>query len=91
MMRRSSLIFGDGAACAIVERGDGRSGILASLVEMYPTGSELCEIRAGGTRCNPRSGMDNDDFLFHMQGRGCSDKPLVSLKIISSVYWKKVG
>lgn len=50
MMRRSSLIFGDGAACAIVERGDGRSGILASLVEMYPTGSELCEIRAGGTR-----------------------------------------
>lgn len=69
MMRRSSLIFGDGAACAIVERGDGRSGILASLVEMYPTGSELCEIRAGGTRCNPRSGMDNDDFLFHMQGK----------------------
>ncbi len=65
----SSLIFGDGAACAIVERGDGRSGILASLVEMYPTDSELCEIRAGGTRCNPRSGMDNDDFLFHMQGK----------------------
>src|SRR5699024_3846401 len=34
----SSLIFGDGAACAIVERGDGRSGIIASLIEMYPEG-----------------------------------------------------
>lgn len=65
----SSLIFGDGAACAIVERGDGRSGIMASLIEMYPEGSELCEIRAGGTRRNPRSGMENSDFLFHMQGK----------------------
>lgn len=65
----SSLIFGDGAACAIVERGDGTSGILASLVETYPEGSELCEIRAGGTRRNPRAGMSNSDFLFHMQGK----------------------
>ncbi|CAI0799665.1 3-oxoacyl-[acyl-carrier-protein] synthase 3 [Serratia quinivorans] len=65
----SSLIFGDGAACAIVERGDGSSGILASLVETYPEGSELCEIRAGGTRRNPRAGMTNSDFLFHMQGK----------------------
>lgn len=65
----SSLIFGDGAACAIVERGDGKSGILASLIEMYPDGSELCEIRAGGTRCNPRAGMNDRDFLFHMQGK----------------------
>ncbi|TFZ50377.1 ketoacyl-ACP synthase III [Serratia proteamaculans] len=65
----SSLIFGDGAACVIVERGDGSSGILASLVETYPEGSELCEIRAGGTRRNPRAGMNNSDFLFHMQGK----------------------
>lgn len=65
----SSLIFGDGAACAIVERGDGKSGILASLIETYPDGSELCEIRAGGTRRNPRSGMKDSDFLFHMQGK----------------------
>ncbi|MGP2842398.1 3-oxoacyl-[acyl-carrier-protein] synthase III C-terminal domain-containing protein [Serratia nematodiphila] len=54
----SSLIFGDGA-----------SGILASLVETYPAGSELCEIRAGGTRRNPRAGMCEQDFLFHMQGK----------------------
>lgn len=65
----SSLIFGDGAACAIVERGDGRSGILATQIEMYPEGSELCEIRAGGTRRNPRAGMEEGDFLFRMQGK----------------------
>jgi len=65
----SSLIFGDGAACAIVERGDGKSGIVTSLIEMYPDASELCEIRAGGTRRNPRAGIDNSDFLFHMQGK----------------------
>ncbi|TQI81024.1 3-oxoacyl-[acyl-carrier-protein] synthase-3 [Serratia fonticola] len=65
----SSLIFGDGAACAIVERGDGQSGILSYLMETYPEGSELCEIRAGGTRCNPRAGMKDSDFLFHMKGK----------------------
>lgn len=65
----SSLIFGDGAACAIVERGDGRSGILSYLMETYPEGSDLCEIRAGGTRCNPRAGIHDSDFLFHMKGK----------------------
>lgn len=65
----SSLIFGDGAACAIVEKGDGRSGIIASLLETYPEGSEYCEIRAGGTRRNPRAGVCDSDFLFHMDGK----------------------
>ncbi|VEA67813.1 3-oxoacyl-[acyl-carrier-protein] synthase 3 [Serratia rubidaea] len=65
----SSLIFGDGAACVVVERGDGRSGILSYLLETYPAGSELCEIRAGGTRCNPRAGMADNDFLFQMKGK----------------------
>lgn len=89
MMRRSSLIFGDGAACAIVERGDGRSGILASLVEMYPTGSELCEIRAGAHDATLAQVWITTISYFICRARGCSDKPLVSLKIISSVYWKK--
>ncbi|MTC58492.1 ketoacyl-ACP synthase III [Providencia rustigianii] len=65
----SSLIFGDGAACTIVERGDGHSGILSFRLETYPEGLDLCEIRAGGTRCNPRSGMQESDFLFHMKGK----------------------
>lgn len=65
----SALIFGDGAACAIVERGDGSSGIIAGLLETYPEGIEYCEIRAGGTRRNPRAGIADSDFLFHMDGR----------------------
>lgn len=65
----SSLIMGDGAACAIVERGDGTSGIAACRFETYPAGIALCEIRAGGTRRNPRAGIDDSDFLFHMDGK----------------------
>lgn len=65
----ASLIFGDGAACAIVERGDGRSGIVTSLIESYPDGSDLCEIPGGGTRRNPRVGMTDTDFLFHMRAK----------------------
>lgn len=65
----SSVIFGDGAACAIVEQGDGSSGIRSCLFETYPEGLELCQIRAGGTRRNPRAGITDDDFLFHMDGK----------------------
>ncbi|MBI6549147.1 3-oxoacyl-[acyl-carrier-protein] synthase III C-terminal domain-containing protein [Xenorhabdus lircayensis] len=72
--QESSLIFGDGAACMIVERGDGQSGIVTHKHETYPEGLELCEIRAGGTRKNLRAGMENSDFLFQMQG-----KPLFKL------------
>jgi 3-oxoacyl-[acyl-carrier-protein] synthase III len=74
----SSFIFGDGAACAIVEQGDGRSGILSCLLETYTDGIDLCEIRGGGSRRNFRTGMDETDCLFHMQG-----KPL--FKLVSSL------
>lgn len=67
--QESSLIFGDGAACVIVEKGDGTSGIITYHHETHTKGIELCEIRAGGTRKNPRAGMTDDDFLFHMQGK----------------------
>lgn len=66
----TSLIFGDGAAAVIVERGDGRTGIEAFRMETYPQGKALCEIRAGGTRRTPRRGADAEDFLFRMDGRG---------------------
>lgn len=65
----ASLIFGDGAAAAIVERGDGTVGIEGYQLRTYPEGKAFCEIRAGGTRRNPRVGMDPSDFLFHMDGR----------------------
>lgn len=65
----ASLIFGDGAAAAIVERGDATAGILAFRMETYPAGNALCEIRGGGTRRNPRTGAEPADYLFRMDGK----------------------
>ena len=65
----SSLIFGDGAAAVIVERGDESAGIVAFRMETYPAGNALCEIRAGGTRRNPRVGAEPADYLFRMDGK----------------------
>ncbi|MFT8276785.1 3-oxoacyl-[acyl-carrier-protein] synthase III C-terminal domain-containing protein [Kerstersia gyiorum] len=65
---KSSLIFGDGAACAIVEKGNGMQRLLGFRQHTHPSHAALCEIRAGGTRRNPRSGMEDSDFLFQMQG-----------------------
>lgn len=64
----SSLIFGDGAAAVVVERGDGTRGIEGYQLRTYPEGKAFCEVRAGGTRRNPFVGMDASDFLFHMDG-----------------------
>lgn len=65
----SSYLFGDGAACALVQKGDGSKGILATRLENHVLEGDFCEIRAGGTRANPRAGMQEHDFYFKMQGR----------------------
>jgi 3-oxoacyl-[acyl-carrier-protein] synthase III len=65
----SSLIFGDGSACAIIEKGDGRSGILSYLLETYSEGLDLCQIKAGGTNRNIKTEMHDSDFMFKMQGK----------------------
>ncbi len=65
----SSYIFGDGAACAIIERGDGSTGIEAYLQETYPEGFSFCEIRGGGTRLTPNNGALPSDFHFRMDGK----------------------
>jgi len=65
----SSVIFGDGAAAAIVERGDGSAGIESFKMATYPEGRHFCEVRAGGTRRNPCVGVDATDHLFRMDGK----------------------
>lgn len=65
----ASLIFGDGAAAVVVEPGDAQVGIASCVLETHPAGLAFCEIRAGGTRRNPRVGVDDGDFLFHMDGK----------------------
>jgi 3-oxoacyl-[acyl-carrier-protein] synthase-3 len=64
----TSLIFGDGAAAVIVERGDGSSGIEGYQFRTYPEGKAYCEIRAGTSR-TPRRGAQPADFLFQMDGK----------------------
>jgi len=65
----ASLIFGDGAACAILEKGDGSTGIESFLLETFTEGRTFCEIRAGGTRLPPSRSFDPKDFLFRMNGK----------------------
>ena len=64
----ASLIFGDGAAAAIVENST-EKGFRSFHLETYPAGFGHCEIRAGGTRRNPRIGVEAKDFLFRMDGK----------------------
>lgn len=66
----AAAIFGDGAAAAIVERGEPGQGISAWRMATYPEGRALCEIRAGGTRLNPGMGASRLDYLFRMDGKG---------------------
>lgn len=69
----TALIFGDGASCAIVEKGDG-GGLMSFLMQSYPDGIEYCQIKAGGTARNPKTGMTDSDFCFAMDGWGVFKK-----------------
>lgn len=68
----ASVIFGDGAAAAVIERSDEGDGpsLLSCRIETYGDGFELCELRAGGTRMRPNE--DLEGFLaastFRMDG-----------------------
>ncbi|MEO7187910.1 MAG: 3-oxoacyl-[acyl-carrier-protein] synthase III C-terminal domain-containing protein [Sphingomicrobium sp.] len=70
----ASVIFGDGAAAAVIERCDEVTGpsLLACRIETFGDGFELCELRAGGTRMRPHD--DLEGFLagsrFRMDGPG---------------------
>ncbi len=64
----ASLIFGDGAAAVVVESSV-HKGFRSFYLETYPVGFGHCEIRAGGTRRNPRIGVEAKDYLFRMDGK----------------------
>jgi 3-oxoacyl-[acyl-carrier-protein] synthase-3 len=67
--RESSLIFGDGAAAVILEKGNGSTGISAYRLETHPEGRAYCEVRAGGTRIDHRRDHDPGNYLFRMNGK----------------------
>lgn len=64
-------LLGDGAAAVVVERDDrGKSELIASLMETWPEGAGLTEIRGGGSRlpATEHRGDNAADFQFHMDG-----------------------
>ena len=69
--KESAALFGDGAACVIIERNEsGKSGILSSSMNTYSSGAHDAEIRAGGTLRHPVAHQDvsGEDFMFNMNG-----------------------
>jgi 3-oxoacyl-[acyl-carrier-protein] synthase-3 len=65
----ASLIFGDGAAAAIVTQGTSHQGIAAFKLATYPEGRDVCAVRAGGTARNLNQGIADKDYLFRMDGK----------------------
>jgi len=69
----SAVLFGDGAAAAVVERPDNGDAceLLAFQMGTWPAGAHLTEVRGGGTRCHPNDPeTDRADNLFTMDGPG---------------------
>ncbi|WP_296817413.1 beta-ketoacyl-ACP synthase 3 [Brevundimonas sp.] len=69
---QGSVIFGDGAAAAVITADETGSDLLAYRLETYSEGRDLCVLEAGGTRVRPETDMEA--FLkatrFRMDGPG---------------------
>lgn len=69
----ASVIFGDGAAAAAIEAGDGASALLGYRLETYGDDADVCQLEAGGTRLRP----DDDLEAFFKGARFRMDGPAV--------------
>lgn len=70
--KESAILFGDGAAAAILTRTpeNESSSILAGHMETFSEGAHFTEIRGGGTKLHPNdSKAKKSDFLFDMNGK----------------------
>jgi len=65
-------LIADGAAAVILEKDPtAKSRVLCTSTQTFSEGSELCEIRAGGSKWNiVTPPPEEDDYLFRMHGRG---------------------
>ncbi len=67
----ASVVFGDGAAAAIVSRSNGNgSRVLAAHFETHSHGADSCRMRSGGTGVDPREDIDAflEGTMFEMDG-----------------------
>ncbi|MFC7687339.1 beta-ketoacyl-ACP synthase III [Ureibacillus sp. GCM10028918] len=70
--KENAILFGDGAAAAILTKTPENepSKILAGHMETISEGAHYTEIRGGGTKVHPNnSNADETDFLFDMHGK----------------------
>lgn len=62
-------LFGDGAAAVVFGNQAIDGGVVASLMEAYPSAYEDCGLLSGGTRFDPRHEEFLHNSLFKMDGR----------------------
>ncbi|MDN4494846.1 beta-ketoacyl-ACP synthase III [Ureibacillus aquaedulcis] len=70
--KENAILFGDGAAAAILTKTpeNGNSKVLAGHMETFSDGAHYTEIRGGGTRLHPNNqNAVETDFLFDMNGK----------------------
>jgi 3-oxoacyl-[acyl-carrier-protein] synthase-3 len=67
----ASVIFGDGAAAAVLEADNGDAALLAYRLETFGDDAALCELPAGGTRLSPHKDLPAflENSYFTMNGR----------------------
>jgi 3-oxoacyl-[acyl-carrier-protein] synthase-3 len=69
----TAALFGDGAVAVVVglAEPDSLSGLLATKVATYSVGSEMCQLRAGGTRMRVGKGFEayQAATFFEMDGK----------------------
>ncbi|KPL80364.1 3-oxoacyl-ACP synthase III family protein [Herpetosiphon geysericola] len=66
---QSTALFGDAAAAVILERGDGSSSLERSQFTTWSNGSDLIQIRGGGSNQHPNAATTTPDMnWFSMQG-----------------------
>lgn len=70
--KENAILFGDGAAAAILAKTPDNelSKVLAGHMETFSEGAHYTEIRGGGTKVHPNnSHASESDFLFDMNGK----------------------
>ncbi|MEI7668887.1 MAG: 3-oxoacyl-[acyl-carrier-protein] synthase III C-terminal domain-containing protein [Pseudomonadota bacterium] len=80
----SSVIFGDGAAAAILsyEPRNSRYGIIASKFETFCEGADLCQLRTGGTATS----LEYTDFETYYAGKKYQMDGVAAYKLTAQLF-----
>ncbi|MBI72633.1 MAG: 3-oxoacyl-ACP synthase [Candidatus Marinimicrobia bacterium] len=65
----SAALLGDAAAAVYLESSNNKSGLISFSMNTFPEGTDLTEVRGGGTNLHPQDDITRiDDNLFSMNG-----------------------